>query len=168
MLPRPVMGRIKTSLLSSSGMTLVELLIGMSILTLITGLLGSSLFQTFSIERFWRDDVIATKEWRHAGSYLAGDALNAKSISLVDGAPPVSNLTLNWTDRAGAVREATYILSGTNLVRSFQGKPLIVANRVVSVSFYRSGQVLTFDLAVRAERGSTERASLKTYLRRVQ
>lgn len=160
--------RIKTILLNASGMTLVELLIGISILTLITGLLGSSLFQTFSIERFWRDDVIATKEWRHAGSYLAGDALNAKSTSLIDGAPPVGSLTLNWTDSAGAVREATYSLSGATLVRTFQGKPLIVTNRVVSVSFYRAGQVLTFDLEVTADRGGTERASLKTYLRWLQ
>ena len=56
------------------------------ILTLAMGLVGRGVFQVLSIQRFWRDDVVATRELRHAGSWFAGDALNAEAIDLADGA----------------------------------------------------------------------------------
>ena len=51
--------------------------VAISIITVVSALFASGVFQVLSIQRFWRDDVVATKELRRAGSTFAGDALNA-------------------------------------------------------------------------------------------
>ena len=70
----------------ASGFTIAEVTVAVGILTLALALVGSSVFQSLSIERFWQDDVVATKELRHAGSWFAGDAMNAETTDLIDGA----------------------------------------------------------------------------------
>ena len=148
-----------------SGFTLVEMLVVVSIMTLGLSLVGTTVFQTLAIERFWRDKVVAIRELRHAGSYFAGDALNAESVSLIDSSPPVDNVTIQWADGAGVSHTAIYSLSGGNLVRDIDGAQIIVARRIVSVEFSLNGQTLTFDLEVQADAGDTESISLDTYLR---
>ena len=150
---------------SSRGFTLVEVLVTVGILTLTLGMVGGGLFQSLSIERSWRDDVLATRELRRAGSWFAGDALNAEATDLIDGGGPVTSTALTWTDEAGANHTATYSLSGDNLVREYDGLQLVVARRVVSLGFSQSGKVLTLNLVVRAEEGGTESSTLETYLR---
>ena len=134
------------------------------ILTLAMGLVGRGVFQVLSIQRFWRDDVVATRELRHAGSWFAGDALNAEAIDLADGAS-ASAVTLNWRDRNGVARVATYSISGSTLVRGTGDAITSLARRVLIGDFSRSGRVLTFTLEVQADRGGTERMGLETYLR---
>lgn len=151
----------------AAGSTLVELLVGISIMTMLTGAFSTSLFQASFIQRSWRDDVIATKEWRHAGSLFASDALNAQSTSLADGAAPVDSVTLDWTSD-GVSHTATYNLSGTKLRREFDGLSMDVARDVQAARFSRSGATVAFDLEVKAERGGTESMSLQTYLRMLQ
>jgi len=59
---------------------MVELLVSISILTVIVSIFGTGMFQVLSIQRFWTDDVSAVREVRHAGSWSAGDALNATDV----------------------------------------------------------------------------------------
>ena len=153
----------------SDGFTLVEALIAVGILTLGLGLVGSTVFQSLAVERFWRDDVIATKELRHADSRFAGDALYTEATSLVDGAAPVNTVDLTWTDTDGVSHTAVYSVTGDNrLVRDLNGMQSTLARDVVQTGFSLNGRLLTFDLEVEADRGTTKTSSLQTYLRALQ
>jgi hypothetical protein len=112
--------------------------------------------------------VVETKELRHAGSWFAGDALNATTIDLVPDAPPVGSVSLQWTDGAGVLQTVTSGLSGTDLERASGGDVIAVARRVTSVGFSLAGQTLILDLTVEAEMGDTESSSFQTYLRMLQ
>jgi hypothetical protein len=150
---------------SSAGVTLVEAVVAVGILTMAVALIGTSIFQSLSIQRYWRDDVIATKEWRHAGSRFVTDLFNAETIDLVDGAAPVSAVTFTWVDGGGNPHTATYSLVGDTLIRDVDGFQITVARGVLSAGFSRNARLVTFDLEVQADLGKTESMSLQTYLR---
>ena len=74
------MQTIRHILGSSRGFTLVEVLVAVSILTVVVGIFGAGMFPVLSIQRFWTDDLNATRKARHAGNWFAGDALNATDV----------------------------------------------------------------------------------------
>ncbi|MBM3943679.1 MAG: hypothetical protein FJ316_12355 [SAR202 cluster bacterium] len=152
---------------SPAGFTLVEAAVGIAILTMGVTMVGNGIFRTLDVQRFWQDDVVATKDLRHAGSYFAGDALIAEGTDLVDGASPVQSVTLTWSDKEGAPHWVTYALDGTTLMRNLDGVQLPIAPGVVSVAFSRTGNVVDFSLEVEAERGGTETVQLSTFLRKM-
>ena len=145
---------------NSAGFTLVEVAVSLSILSLGLALVGAGIFQVLSVQRFWRDDLVATKEVRHAGSWFSGDALNATATDLVDNAQAVPTVTLTLS--SGNI---VYSVSGTDLIRQAGSDQNIVATDVVSVGFSRSGQLLTLTLEVQASRGGTETLSLQNFMR---
>lgn len=149
----------------SGGFTLIETLLAVALTVMAVSIVGSSIFQALSLEGVWRQDVVATREVRHAASWFAGDALNATATDLVDGAPPAGSVALSWDDASGTGHSALYSVSGSELTRDFDGAQITLARQVVSTAFSLSGKVLTFELTVVAERGGTETATLNTYLR---
>ncbi len=153
---------------SSQGFTLVELLVTVGFIALAMGLMGGGLFQALSIERFWQDDVIATKDLRNAGSWFSRDAFNADNTDLVDGALAVSSVTLTWTDADSISHTASYSIVGDRMVRDYDNAQHTIARRVVSAGFSLSGKMLRFDLEINASRGGTESSSQDVYLRRLQ
>ena len=164
---------------TSEGFTLIELLVSISILTVVTGIFGAGMFQVLSIQRFWTDDVKAVREVRHAGSWLAGDALNATDVLDAGGvtrltcapSPSVQQVTLTWTDTSGASHNVVYSVSGGELLRDFDsnGSPLTMAGQVVanSVSFTLCGNILRAKMDVLAARGATDSLDLMTYMRKL-
>ncbi len=153
---------------SSPGFTLAELLVSVGIMTLAAGLVGGGIFQALGLSQYWIDDVVATKELRHATSWFSRDALNAQTSDLVDGAQPVSSTTITWTDQDDAPHDSIYSLVGDRLVRNYDGDPITVADKVVSVGFSRSVNTLIFTLTVNAERDGTESSELSIYARMLQ
>ena len=150
----------------SDGFTLVEAIIAVGILTLGLALVGTTVFQSLAIERFWRDEVIAVRELRHASSRFAGDALYAETTSLGDGETAVNTVDLTWTDAGGASHTAVYSVSGDNrLIRDLDGTQSTLARGVVLAEFSLDGFLLTFVLEIDADRGTTKTTSLQTYLR---
>ena len=158
-------GGLGRLLAGRSGFTLVEVLVAVSILTLAVGMVGSGIFQSLSVQRSWRGKMVATKEWRRAHSWFAGDALNSEITNLVDGEPSADTVTLAWTGSDEVLHTATYRLSGSSLVREFDGVETVVARNVVSASFSLLGKVLTFELEVGTGGEAPKSASLQTYLR---
>lgn len=149
----------------SSGFTLVEVSVALAILSLGVGLIGNSVFQVLSIQRFWQDEKYATKETRHAASWFAGDALKATATSLTPGATDDQvTLTLD----SGPVIY-TYNQSEGKLLRQEGGDQNVLARDVVSADFSLSpdGEVLTFTTEVAAAQGGTEVLKLINYLRLV-
>ena len=173
------MKQFRRTLGSSGGFTLVETLVSVSILTVVVGMFSAGLFQVFSIQRFWTDDIIATRTVRHAGSWFAGDALNAEDVLDAGGVdrltcapdPPVEQVTLTWTDSTGAPHNVVYSVSGDEMLRDFDsnGTPLTMTRRVVanSLSFTLCGNTLRATMDVLAAKGATDTLDLMTYLRKL-
>ena len=160
----------------SAGFTLIELVVALGVLAMVVGTAGSGIFQVLSFEQYWQDDVNATVDLRRAGSRFAGDALNAEdakdSLGLRVACPPgapASLVVLSWTDTAGGSHTATYSISGTSLVRVFDGQLNEMARRVVAGSLQVSlcGRLLTMDLQVEGGRGRIENIQLQTYMRKL-
>lgn len=149
---------------TSSGFTLAETLVALSIMGLGLGLVGSGIFQSLVIERVWVDDVIATRDIRHADSWLSEDALNAHEVcdaatnaKLTPGGGIVDSITVVWYEFAdpndlpvtycdGVLsanytrHEVTYVVVGTELQRLIVTDGLQLAKssltrRVVSAGF---------------------------------
>ncbi len=147
----------------SFGFTLVEVSVALGILSLGLGLVGTSIFQVFDIQRSWQDQRVATKEVRHAASWFAGDVLKATATDLVDTDPPVDSVIL--TLGSGDV---TYRRSGDTLIREVGGNQNVIAKDVVSNGFSLDAEVMTFTVEVAASGGNTETISLNSYLRMLE
>ena len=170
---------VRRALGSSGGFTLVEVLVSVTILTIVTGIFGAGMFQLLSIQRFWIDDINATREARHAGSWFAGDALNASDVLDAGGvarltctpSPSVQQVTLTWTEVSGTPHSVVYSVSGDELLRDFDnnGIPLTMASGVVpnSISFTLCGNTPRAKMDVLADRGGTESLDLLTYMRKL-
>ena len=153
----------------ATGLTLIEAMIAITVLAAVTAMFAVAVFQILSIQRTWRAEVLAIRDLRHAGSWFAGDALNAATTTLVDGAASTTSVTLNWTDVANTTYSITYSLSGSaapyKLLRESGGSSLQMSDKVVDVGFSISGNVVTFDLTVEGAGDETRTKSLDTYLR---
>ena len=155
---------LKNMFRNSSGFTLLETTVALGILSLGTGLIGTSVFQVLSIERYWEKDRVATKDLRHIGSWFAGDALRAQTVT-IGGSPAGSEVTITWNDSLDNDHTAAYSLSGDTLIRTKDGTIQTLSDGVVSVDFSLSDQVLLLTMEVNAGRGTTETKSWQTYLR---
>ncbi len=178
-IPGSSINPVRRVLRSSEGFTLIELLISIGILTAVTGMFAAGLFQVLSIQRFWTDDIQATRTVRHAGSWFAGDALNATDVLDAGGvdrltctpSPEVRQVTLTWTDSSGAPHTVVYSVAGDAMLREFDnnGAPLTMTTRVVadSLSFTLCGNTLRATMGVLADRETTDTLDLMTYLRKL-
>ena len=150
------------------GFTLLEVLVGIGIMTLITSTLGTALFHTIRSQQGVLEDSLAVNEARKAFSWFAEDVKMAQTGDLVDGGPAVSSVILNWTDEyqeASIPHTSSYVLTGDKLVRIYDGESHIVAHRVVSVGFSRASNTITVQLEVEAGGQTTDTESLKTVMR---
>ncbi len=143
----------------------MEMLVVVGLLGVVLSLGGRSIYQALSVRRTWQDESLAVRELRSAGSWFAGDAMNASGTTLTDGAAPADLVTLTWIDGLGVNHSAGYSLSNGDLLRTFDGVPYAVAHRAQSVGFSLNGKTLTFQVGVRAEYGSVQSSTLNTYLR---
>ena len=154
---------------SSSGFSLMEIIVAIGLLSVVMGFFGSSVFQALSIQRTWRDDVVARRELRSGVSWFTADALNAETVNLADcGDAPC--VTLAWTDLAANCRHtAVYKMASTTLVRLLDNTTTTaVVDDVVSggTSFAVSSRVITFGLEVTAAQGDTASSTVNTYMRK--
>jgi prepilin-type N-terminal cleavage/methylation domain-containing protein len=164
---------------SSRGFTLVELLVSISILTVVVSIFGTGMFQVLSIQRFWTYDINAVREVRHAGSWFAGDALNATDVLDSGGvtrlacAPDssVEQVTLTWFDTSGDTHNAVYSVAGEQLLREFDGNgiPLVLATGLIadSTSFILCGSTLRLNMDVLGDRDTIDNLDLITYVRKL-
>lgn len=161
---------------NSCGFTLLEVAVGLSILSMGVGLIGTSVFQVLSIQRHWQADRVATKDLRHTGSWFAGDALNAETV-VIGGTPDEPTVTLSWSELVDnsipgspvfQSRSSVYSLDGDTLTRNNDGVITTLADDVASAVFSLSGRVLTLNMTVNSGNGGTTPMTLQTYLRVLQ
>ena len=83
----------------------------------------------------------------------------------------VQQIKLTWTDTSGAPHNVVYSVVGDELQRDYDsnGSPLVMASRVVenSISFTLCGNTLRLNLDVLADRNTTDKLDLITYVRKL-
>ncbi len=150
------------------GFSLVEAIASIGVLGLVMGLISLSIFQILSIERWWKADVLAAKELRHAMSWYGRDAPNAESTTLVNGAGQVPTVVITWADADDINHSATYSFTGGQLIRTYDGAPIVVARNVTSAGFNRTGQLLRIQLSVTSSGGGIDTQALDVFARRLE
>lgn len=118
----------------------------MAVAMIIAGAAGTSLYQIRDTDNRNVERLTALHEVDNAHYWVGKDARSALSTNLADGGPPVSAVTLSWTDSGGGPHSSSYSLSGTQLQRNYDGSVLTVARHLSSIQFSRSGQLITVNL----------------------
>ena len=129
---------------NQKGITLVELIIATAITSLIVSGLGTAIYMMITVTERGNNEMSALHDIRNAAYYVNTDAQMASITDLEEGAEPVDNLSLEWTDGYGNSHSSSYWLSGTELQREYDSATSTVARYVSSVEFSISGSVLTF------------------------
>jgi len=144
----------------------MEVAVATALLTLGVSLVGTVVFQVLGAQSSWQDEMVATKDLRHVGSWFGGDVLNTDTTNLVLDDPPVITAMLTTFDGD----KITYSLSVPNLIRTYDDGVVVTQNilssKAVSVAFSQSSaDLVTLVLVVNAENGGTETLTLNTNLR---
>jgi prepilin-type N-terminal cleavage/methylation domain-containing protein len=147
------------------GFTLIELVVALSIASLIIGVIGMTIFSVLIGNAISVSSMTAVREAQHAGVFLSRDAIRAQCISPAAGLP----LTLTWED-GGTLDEyeAVYThLEDNTLQRELYVNEVldsdtIVARDITAIDSQYSGDKLTWTITSTA--GSWRTASeTKTY-----
>lgn len=130
------------------GFTLVELLVALAIGSVV--LTGSLLTfeQVFSGTIRARNQTIAVNDVNFAAARIKRDIEMAQTTNLTDAVPQTS-VTLTWIDYSQFASEnvtphsSTYTLSGTQLLRNYDGTVSIIGRNTTSIGFTLNGRVIT-------------------------
>jgi len=155
---------------SQKGFVLVEVLVAIAVGGMVLGGIVSAIFQTTNITTRTPPQVTALEDIKYATYWISKDVRMAATTNLVDGAPPVNNLVLDWTswyDDNGQLSAVShhceYALSGRQLCRTYDSDPLRAVGRYVSnIEFSRQGQIILITITSSPD-GKAETAEKQTY-----
>lgn len=153
-----------------SGVTLPELVVSISILVVVVGMVGSTMWHSTNIHGRILGDGVAINELRNGLSLFAKDVKSAQGSDLPTDSTPAASVTLTWTDEYQDVvvpHSSSYALSGGSLVRTYDSVDTVVARNVVSVSFVLTNQTISATFEVNASDGGTRTLSLDTVMKAV-
>ncbi len=154
---------MKRILCRQRGFTLVEVLVSVSILIVITSILGAAMFQALATEKGVVDDGHAINELRKGLSWFAEDVKRAKEADVTAGV-----LTLTWTDEYeadGTIHTLTYERVGDTLVRTLDGSAHTVSRRVLTSSFSITIRTVTAQIEVQVNAETTRTLSVNSVMR---
>jgi len=130
------------------GFTLIEILVVMAVGgILMTGIVLSIYNVVWGSARS-NSQVVALTDVNHAAWWLKKDIMMTQNTDLTDGVPQ-SSVTLSWTDYTGFEPEdarnhsSAYVLSGTELRRTYDGIVNIAGRNITSIDFTQDGRVVT-------------------------
>ena len=130
------------------GFTLVEMLMAVAIVGMIVPLLISGIFQVTRGTVRVNTDLGVMQDIDGASTWINRDLSQAQETNLNEG-ETLPTMRVDWVDQTGWAVEgaeshfAEYTLVGTNLVREYDGENQIVARRIASIQFSRSGKFVT-------------------------
>ena len=133
--------------LNQSGATLVELLLSLALIGLFAPLLAASIYQLTTFTEKSQSRTQLLRNVNNAGYWFTSDVHRATGSNLINGAPAVNSVTLNWTEGSQS-RSSIYLVSGSNLIRQYGGETRIIATDISGVSFSLSNGVVTFTLSL--------------------
>lgn len=157
----PTMLRI--ALTHQGGFTLVELLLGVSILTVLVTGMSSGVFRAFRDVDFQRSGLNSLDESRRVIQYITRDLQVATGTNLIDGASQVATVSITSKDpQTGVTHNTVYSLSGQNLVRTVDGVAVNVGRNITAIGFSRSGVLFSVSLTSTTD-GNTASAVNSTW-----
>ncbi len=149
------------------GMTLLELMAAMAIVGIIVMGVVALIYNESRGTAIARTSVTAGHEISYAARWLSQDGWMAESTNLVDGADSVDHLTLNWIERrdfANIPHYSSYYLSGTQLLRDYDGAVKTVAGKISNIEFSQSGSLITVSIDCSPQwAGDSAKTVRKTY-----
>ena len=127
------------------GFTLVELLVVMAVggVILVGALL--TIHQVMLGTGRTNSQVVALTEVNHAALQIKKDLMMTQTTDLTT--VPQSSVMLNWTDYTGfetgnQTHSSSYVLSGTELLRTYDGTVSIVGRNITSLGFTQDDRVI--------------------------
>ena len=142
--------------MKQKGYTLIELLVVLAIEGMILAALVSGIFQIVRGRVDIAQKSVAMADIDNAAHWLVRDLVMAQTTSLIEEAPPVSDITMEWSDLTawagdeGSVEHsASYTLSETTLLRDYDGEETIIGRYLTNVGFSIDGKIFTVTLTSR-------------------
>lgn len=133
--------------MGQKGFTLVELLLALAIGSVITMGTMVSIQQVLIGTDRSNSQVVALADVNRAVMAIKKDLMLTQSANITD--IPQSSVRLSWIDYTGfssdnwTSHSSTYILSGTNLQRTYDGVTSIIGRHIKSVGFTKNGRVIS-------------------------
>ena len=168
---KSALGRWTWLIRGAEGFTLVEMLVGITLLTIVMSTIGTSSFQALKVQQGVSQDGLAINELRKGLGWFAEDAKMATSTNLTDGAPAATTVTMSWRDYFNAtsgsavLHSAKYELKGDRLERTYDGNTHIVARDVVAALFSLASTTVTAQIEVNAQPDTTRTLSVDSVMR---
>jgi prepilin-type N-terminal cleavage/methylation domain-containing protein len=139
--------------MKQQGFTLIEILVVMAVGGMIMTVALLTIYQiVWGTERS-NDQVIALTDAHYAAMWLKWDLQMTQNTDLTDGdSVPKSSVSLGWIDNTGfataneSAHSSNYTLSGTELLRNYDGTTKIVGRHISSIGFIQNGSVVTCNL----------------------
>ncbi len=132
--------------MNQKGFTLIELLVVLGISgILLTGVV-LSIHQVVWATARSNSQVVALANLNQAALRLKKDLQMAHNTGLT--ASPQNSVNLTWADNSGFAPEdpqnhsSSYVLSGANLTRTYDGTVSIVGRHITFIEFTRNGRVV--------------------------
>lgn len=168
------------------GFTLIELVLAMAVSGLLVATATAAIYQTVKSEAKNNGTAIALTDIDRAVHWLTQDTGQGQTTDLIDGAPPVSSMTLWWQDLTSWALEdeavshyVTYCFnqdctdppcdaeSTRELRRDCDGEITTVGKYLTTVEFSLDGRIITVTLTSSAPSypNESETRTYKLYLR---
>ncbi len=125
------------------GMTLVEMLIALGISVVIIGGLAASVYTIMNVTGRGNAEITALRDVQSVSYWINNDAQMARDVTLIGG-DPGNGMILDWDDSLGNPQSSNYTLSGSELLRNYNGISSAIAWNVSSVEFTVTNGVLTY------------------------
>ena len=131
------------------GFTILEFMVAMGVSGLILPVVMGTIFLMTTRPARINAALVVQQDIDGASSWFNRDLSQALTTDVVDGAAPVNQMRVDWSDQtAWAVLGSEahfvrYTLSGTNLLRNYDGTTITAARRVADIKFSRSGKFIT-------------------------
>lgn len=131
------------------GFTLIEILVAMAIGGLLVPVVVSGIFTITRGTHDINTDLVILQDIDGASAWINRDLSQALTTDLVFSASPVDHMRVDWIDLTGWATEgsethyAEYTLSGSNLLRDYDGTSQIVARRISTIAFSHVDDFLT-------------------------
>jgi len=151
------------------GFTLIEILVVMGVGSVILMAALLSVQQVIVGTDRSNSQVVALTDINQASLRIKRDLIMTQETDLTDGNPvPQSSVTLSWTDYTSFGSEnqtrshsSSYTLSGTDLLRNYDGTVSIAGRQITSLGFTQDGRIISVVITATGPGASQRNETLK-------
>ena len=149
--------------MKQKGFTLIEIVLALAVGGMVMAAVMAGIYQVVWGTARTNDQVAALTDVNFATLWIKKDLQMAQETNLTDGdSNPQSTVVLSWIDNTGWATEnesfhsSNYSLSGTDLMRTYDGNTRVVGRYISDIGFTQSGRVINVSITATGP-GSTKR-----------